>query len=866
MERNQLVLEFARASHAGNPFAFQFASQEYLLREEGGSFQAITIAWEQALLEDLASLQAPHRAPAVQQRIGENLRRWLEPAGWPEYERAILAARDSDTFLVLTIRAAAAELYALPWELLTLRATGQHLGELPHLLLRYEWPQHHSAAHSLTSPQTTAARILFAWSAAAAPVPASEQLELIAESCTQAAFPFDCEHDVLSNTTCARLAAKLAAAQQEGRPITVLHLLCHGGAAGSTTGLVFDGAEAGDAPEVVDPGKLRQLLSPFAQTLQLVVLSACASGHAGTLGNQLGSAAQTLHRAGIAAVVASRFPLSVAGSLQLVRTLYDALLVQTTSLQRALLTARQHLAQQGLGLDWASLQLYAALPAAKREPDLRPLTFRPFRGLLAFQPEHARYFFGREPELEQSEQKLRALLSSGQPACLLVAGASGTGKSSLVLAGLVPRLVSATGKTLQQTAYAATDKHLFQQHLYLRPGPEALRQLQRLHAPDSQIPPTLLVMDQFEEVFTQLESPALRQQLVQSLWLLAKKSHLGHAVLLTIRIDHVGRCGELVLDDSGLRLDAVGFAEPHRVFVAQMSAAALKAVITEPMRLLGLTLEEGLLTRMLGEVAGEPGALPLLEDTLDLLWQLRSGSVLTQAAYDEVGGVGGALQRRADSVFAALPAAEKAIARALLPRLVKLAEDPAQSTRQRVRLSELRPHKPSEQAAFESVLHKLTAARLLVCDGDGALRAVEVAHEALIRKWPQLQAWVQADKQLLWELARVEEWLQAWRDYGTVLQGAQLTFAQQVAKKANASLSPAAQYMVRLFTLRAQRYRYVAVATLVLAILALLFDAVLPSALPQRARVVQDVLIAGCLLGLLNFTTAHVSLRRWRPR
>jgi undecaprenyl pyrophosphate phosphatase UppP len=72
--------------------------------------------------------------------------------------------------------------------------------------------------------------------------------------------------------------------------------------------------------------------------------------------------------------------------------------------------------------------------------------------------------------------------------------------------------------------------------------------------------------------------------------------------------------------------------------------------------------------------------------------------------------------------------------------------------------------------------------------------------------------------------------------------------------------------MVRLFTLRAQRYRYVAVATLVLAILALLFDAVLPSVLPQRARVVQDVLIAGCLLGLLNFTTAHVSLRRWRPR
>ena len=223
-----------------------------------------------------------------------------------------------------------------------------------------------------------------------------------------------------------------------------------------------------------------------------------------------------------------------------------------------------------------------------------------------------------------------------------------------------------------------------------------------------------------------------------------------------------------MLDDSGLRLDAVGFAEQHRVFVAQMNVAALKAVITDPMRLLGLALEEGLLTRMLGEVAGEPGALPLLEDTLDLLWQKRSGSLLTQAAYDEVGGVGGALQRRADAVFAALPAAEKELARALLPRLVKLAEDPAQSTRQRVRLSELRPHPKPEQAAFESVLHKLTAARLLVCDGDGALRAVEVAHEALIRKWPQLQAWVQADKQLLWELARVEQWLQAWRDYGTV--------------------------------------------------------------------------------------------------
>src|SRR5262249_9345722 len=127
----------------------------------------------------------------------------------------------------------------------------------------------------------------------------------------------------------------------------------------------------------------------------------------------------------------------------------------------------------------------------------------------------------------------------------------------------------------------------------------------------------------------------------------------------------------------------------------------------------------------------EPGVLPLLEDTLDLLWQKRQGRLLTQKAYDEVGGVTGALHGRADALIDACSPSEQQLARRLLVRLVSTSEGAALSTRRRVAVDKLRPSEPEPAADFSRVLDRMIAARLLVSDGEGPAQMVEVAHEAL---------------------------------------------------------------------------------------------------------------------------------------
>jgi len=208
-------------------------------------------------------------------------------------------------------------------------------------------------------------------------------------------------------------------------------------------------------------------------------------------------------------------------------------------------------------------------------------------------------------------------------------------------------------------------------------------------------------------------------------------------VVLTMRVDFVGRCGEIVVNAAGLRLDRIAYKKDHRIFISQMAPEHLRDAIVKPTAQVGLTLQAGLADRMLDEIDREPGALPLLQDALDLLWQRRQGSVLTQSVYDELGGVVGALRRRADTLLDELAQqGDLRTAQRLLLALVSVAEDTALDTRQRVRLTELRSSVSREQdvASVDRVLQQLVSARLLVQDGDGQGSTVEVAREALIRK------------------------------------------------------------------------------------------------------------------------------------
>lgn len=420
----ELTLEFARTEQGGDPFVFRAGRQQYLLRSAGGGFETAELTWDRPLLADLDSLRNAQRDPVVTQRLGETLRRFLQPAGWSEHEARILLAVQAQQRVILTLRSAAAELYSLPWELITLKGTGQHIAELPGVLVRYEWP---STTTTPEQPSLQAGRVLLAWSAAGGEVPVARHISAIAALQTTDASGqrvFDTERDVLPHMSLGRLAAALDQAQNSERPITVLHLLCHGGALGTSFGLVLNGDQSEDKV-VVDPAHLRQLLAPYARTLRLVILSACESGNDGSLGNQLGSVAQALHRVGLMHVIASRYPLSVTGANQLAETIYRELLHKNGVIEAAILSARQNLARNTSHLDWVSLQYYARAA----DGNFRPALYLPGARAQAAPITKTESVASRsaaaqktDPPAPRTMERLRPIFLAGGIAALIVVG------------------------------------------------------------------------------------------------------------------------------------------------------------------------------------------------------------------------------------------------------------------------------------------------------------------------------------------------------------------------------------------------------------------------------------------------------------
>jgi WD40 repeat protein len=801
----ELNLEFTRSGRE----PFRLGEQEYLLRKEAGRFQGATLRWEESLLKELAELGLPEPSQVAVHRLGELLRGFLNQVGWESYEARIQEALQARKPVFLSFQFDADELYALPWELLALGDSGQRLAELPGLTLRYEWPGTRTAPLEPDPPK--GGRILYAWSSAGGLVPSERQGHALRQACARGGVAFEPQRDVLANVSTRGLAAALSSSE----PTAVLHLLCHGSQRGpNSLGLILDASRPGGEPEFIDGQALAGILAPHARTLRLVVLSACQSGAGGTPGSALPGVARALHQAGIQCVVASRLPLSVEGSVELTETLYGELLGAPCSLEQALGLARERLRRSPTRLDWASLQFYAR---AGDGTDTRPLALRPYRGLLAFQPEHSRFFFGREPLQEELlnrvaeshlAQRLQETRTHQRHRFQMVAGTSGSGKSSLVLAGLVAHLdkrqwdvvvtrpgegrgLSAAksgsrnpGKGAESRLDASPAQHdslltlWASLHRQWAPGEagvvaavspaELLAEAARMRRaqPGRWL---LLVVDQFEEVFTQLPSSAERQAYVGALWALAEQEELGVVILGTLRVDYFGRCGEIVVDGAGRkRLDSVVYSDAHRMFVTQLQGEQLQAVIEGPARKVGLCLDEGLVDVLVRDVGNEPGALPLLEYALDLLWEKRVGNRLTHRAYEEIGGVGGALTGAANRLLATFSPEEGKVARHLLVELVDFSDDASPNTRRRGWLAHLRPSDGKGQELFDRVLARLVGSRLLV-KGGGETSAteaddwVEVAHESLIRRWKTLTEWVQADRKAAQERRELRVLTDKWK-------------------------------------------------------------------------------------------------------
>jgi WD40 repeat protein/ABC-type Fe3+/spermidine/putrescine transport system ATPase subunit len=412
----------------------------------------------------------------------------------------------------------------------------------------------------------------------------------------------------------------------------------------------------------------------------------------------------------------------------------------------------------------------------------------PYRGLEFFDEGHSEFFYGREDDTQRVIEKLKS------SRFLAVLGASGSGKSSMVRAGVVTALrrgvlPGSEGWPVRVFTPGARPLSILAVQLArLFPDEAMHRNLDRMREDDRALdmaislamadrPPgerALLVVDQFEEVFTMCFDDHERTAFLDNLLHAATIPGGRVLVVVAMRSDYYQHCA------SHDQLRALVSSE--QFLVGQLSVDELRRVIEEPALAVGLEPEAGLVQTILADVAERPGTLPLLSHVLLELWKARRGRMLTLEAYVANGGVEGALAARANATYESLAPAQQVVARRVLLRLTEPGEG-TEDHRRRAPLAELVTD-PAEKADVEAVLKALSDERLITVGTDelSGAETADVTHEALIRGWPLLRGWLNEDREALRMHRRLaeaaREWDQGGREEGLLYRGARLALWQ----------------------------------------------------------------------------------------
>lgn len=443
----------------------------------------------------------------------------------------------------------------------------------------------------------------------------------------------------------------------------------------------------------------------------------------------------------------------------------------------------------------AGIDVVGAAESAIDATSSKPLR-NPYKGLRAFQETDAPDFFGRDALIDRLMEAVRS------HRLVVVVGPSGSGKSSVVRAGLLPalRAGASPGSSDWLVAEMFPGTHPFEEleTALLRVAvhrPE--RMIDELTADDrgllrvvKQILPNddtelLLVIDQFEELFSMVANEDVRRLFLDSLVALCTDGRGRARVVATLRADFFHR--PLDFSDFGRLLEA------GLVPLTPLDSDGLALSISRPARSVGLELEPGLVSTIVSDVSGQPGGLPLMQHALTELFQRRRDGVLTIEGYRATGGVLGALGRRAEELYESLTESGQTAARQLFLRLVTVDEQ-ADDTRRRVRQSELRSL-DIDQSALDEAIGQFGAHRLLSFDRDPITRSatVEVAHEALLREWQRLRSWIDERREDLVLHRRLGASIQEWRDsnedHAYLLEGGRLEQFETWARDTEMALS-----------------------------------------------------------------------------
>ena len=411
------------------------------------------------------------------------------------------------------------------------------------------------------------------------------------------------------------------------------------------------------------------------------------------------------------------------------------------------------------------------------------VTRNPYKGLRPFGEADANDFFGRDALVEE----LLARLGQPEHRLLAVVGTSGSGKSSVIGAGLVPRLAAGalpgSEKWMVVDTYPASDPMAELESAILstplddpaaviaelRSGPDGLVRAADRALPDadSQL---LVIIDQFEELFTLVQDDDVRTEFVDLLSRAASEPRTRVRLVLTLRADFY---------DRPLRYAEFSqLLEKGLVTVRPLAPEELERAIAAPAERAGVVIEPGLVADIVADVTDQPGALPLLQFTLTELFDAREGDAITASDYRAIGGVSGALAKGAEDLYETLDPRSQDLARRFFTRLVSLGEG-TEDTRRRILRSEVE----AIEGASEGIDHLIDlygTHRLLSFDRDPSTHSptVKIAHEALLREWPRLRNWIDDDREGLRLHRHLSSAATAWdklgRDDGELYRGARL--------------------------------------------------------------------------------------------
>ncbi|MGA9275592.1 protein kinase domain-containing protein [Ilumatobacter sp.] len=420
-----------------------------------------------------------------------------------------------------------------------------------------------------------------------------------------------------------------------------------------------------------------------------------------------------------------------------------------------------------------------------RRDSRRWMVDNPYVGLHAFGERDAARFHGREALVAEVVERLE-----DQPLVVLV-GPSGSGKSSVVRAGLVSALrtgvITGSENWFVTTMVPGADPiDAFEAALLrvavnpptslrsqLNERSGLLRAVRRILPDDDTT--LLVVLDQFEELFTLTALEDERDRFLHELAHAVRAPSSPLRIVATLRADHYDEplanaaFAELVTDGT--------------VTVRPLEPAELEEVVVLPARSVGVEVEPALTAELVASASKRPASLPLLQFALTETFRRRTSDVMSLATFNELGGLTGAIAARADHIVDSAGEAEVAEARRILGRLVTLDETGGHS-RRRALISEL-----GDDDTTTRLIEQLVEARLLTVDRDGASRepTVEVAHEALLRDWPRLRRWLEEDRENLRALrevaSRSDTWLRSGRDDAELARGGRLIAAQVLAEE-----------------------------------------------------------------------------------